>query len=88
MREKDSLIFLSDVSIYIKDTLHVNTIEHICFTKYDFIVIVTINLIIYYTNIKISGIYKSPKTDIIRFSDLIYNKFDNISAKNDLKLIW
>ena len=70
------------------DTLHVNKIEYICFTKHDFIVIVTINLIINDTNIKISGIYKSPKAVIIRFSDLIYNKFDNISAKNDLKLIW
>ena len=81
MREKYSLIFLSGVSIYIKDTLHVNKIEHICFTKHDFIVIVTINLIINDTNIKISGIYKSPKADIIIFSDFIYNKFDNISAK-------
>ena len=38
-------------------------------------------------NIIISGIYKSPKADIIIFSDLIYNMFNNISAKNDLYLV-
>ena len=39
------------------------------------------------TNIIISVIYKSPKADIIRFSDLIYIMFNNISAKNDLYLV-
>ena len=44
--------------IYIKDNLHLNKIEHICFTVYDFIDMVTINLIINNKNIIISGIYK------------------------------
>ena len=35
----------------------------------------------------IKSYIKSPKADIIRFSDLIYNMFNNISAQNDLYLV-
>ena len=75
------------ISIYIKDNLNFNKIENIFFTEHDFIDIVTINVIINNKKIIISGIYKSPKADIIRFSDLIYNMFSNISAKNYLYLV-
>ena len=47
----------------------------------------TISLNINNKNILISGIYKSPKADIIDFSDFIYTHFNYFSAKRDLFLV-
>ena len=53
----------------------------------NFLDIVTISLNISNTNIIISGIYKSPKSNIINFSDFIYNNFNMLSVKNNLFLV-
>ena len=53
----------------------------------EFVEIRTIYLNINNTNILISGIYKSPKTGIIDFSDFIYTHFNCFSAKR-LTFFW
>ena len=57
------------VSILIHNHLNYNTIDNLCISKHEFVDILTISLNINNKNILIiyhySGIYKSPKADII-----------------------
>ena len=52
------------------------TIDNLCISKHEFVDILTIYLHFNNKNILISGIYKSPKADIIDFSDFIYTHFN------------
>ena len=53
----------------------------------DFVDIVSISMLINNKQTIISGIYKSPNSDIKRFSDFIYNNFSDFSVKGDLFLV-
>ena len=53
----------------------------------DFVDIVSISMFINNKQTIISGIYKSPNSDIKRFSDFIYNNFSDFSVKGDLFLV-
>ena len=53
----------------------------------DFLDIVSISMLINNKQTIISGIYKSPNSDIKRFSDFIYNNFSDFSVKGDLFLV-
>ena len=74
------------MSIFIQDDLNYNTLDNLCISTPNFVDIVTISLNISNKNIIISGIYKSPKSNIINFSDFIYNNFNMFSVKNNLFL--
>ena len=60
------------VSIFIQHHLNYNTIDNLCISKHKFVDILKISLNINNKNILISGLYKSPKADIIDFSDFVY----------------
>ena len=75
------------VSIFIQNHLNYNIMDNLCISKHEFVDILTISLNINNKNILISGIYKSPKADIIDFSDFIYTHFNYFSAKRDLFLV-
>ena len=75
------------VYIFIQDDLIYNTLDNLCISIPNILDIVTISLNISNTNIIISVIYKSPKSNIINFSDFIYNNFNMLSVKNNLFLV-
>ena len=75
------------VSIFIQDDLNYNTLDNLCISIPNFLDIVTLSLNIIDTNVIINGIYKSPKSNIINFSDFIYNTFNMFSVSNNLFLV-
>ena len=75
------------VSIFIKNDLIYNKIDTLYMSHNELLDILTISLNINNKIVLISGIYKSPKADIIYFSDFIYNNFNDFSSKRDLFLL-
>ena len=75
------------MSICIQDDLNYNTLDNLCISIPNYLDLVTVSLHISNTNIIISGIYKSPKSNIINFSDFIYNNFNMFSVKNNLFIV-
>ena len=54
------------VSIYIQEHLNVNTLDNLTYSLPDFVDIVSISMLINNKQTIISGIYKSPNSDIKR----------------------
>ena len=74
------------VFIFIQDDLNYNTLDNLYISIPNFLDIVTISLNISNTNIIISGIYISPKSNKINVVDFIYNNINMFSIKNNLFL--
>ena len=69
---------VGEVSIFIKNDLIYNKIDTLCMSNNGLLNILIISLNINNKIVLIRGIYKSPKADIIDFSDFIYNNFNDI----------